>query len=145
MSTQPAPEELTPHAWVAQHKARDASGRFRQLRNEDGQSVSEDGRPLFSPQADAVRQAYLDLVAGGASVREACVELGIELWRPWQWEARDREFGAALAMVDHGVLGVLGSNLRRLGRGDGMAAVRRCGSRSRPCPSSLGRFSARTA
>ncbi len=44
MSTQPADQDVSARAWVAQPKPRDGSGRFRQLqRDEDDRPVMDDG------------------------------------------------------------------------------------------------------
>ena len=123
MSTYPAqtPEDISGRAWVAQHKVRDAGGRFAQQRQEtDSDAVVI---PLVSPHADQQKQRYLDLLAGGACVKAACDAIGVSTWRPYQWEKYDRDFAEALAIVGAGIVGgVLESNLRRIGRGDSTAA-----------------------
>lgn len=112
----PGPNESA-RAYLANLAPRDSSGRFRQL------EPGETKRAPYAPQLDAIKRAYLAQLEDGASVREACNAVGIRPWQPYAWAEHDQEFAQALALVDRGTVADLASNLRRLGRGDGMPAV----------------------
>lgn len=102
----PDPLSLSPKSYIDTLRPRneDGSGRFRQLRPEDG--------ALRSPHADAQKRAYLAALEGGASVRQAVAAAGMRgTWEPSVWAEHDPEFAAAMRVVQRGKVPLLESRL----------------------------------
>jgi len=105
-------EYRNPSAVVASAQPRDDKGRF--------------GRFLDTipprPCSDVQKREYLEALASGLSVRDACALVGVSRWEPSHWRRDDPEFAAALLIVKEAQEAHYEGELHRLASGDGMPA-----------------------